>query len=442
VKNARVPVLDILREFVAFPHPRRGRPVGAGEVLGTAAYWGASLAGALRHALFAADETARPPTEPLQAWAFTSKEAEVLALVHGAGEAICLIPAGSPIAIWPRRPLGRARVRAAVRLARAAFGPASLELWRLGERVRHAITALAEQELHEHSWSEVCPQAVVVANDHSPRPRGLLLLAAAHGIRTVYIQHAAVGGYESPIIADRSLLHGRDSAEKYLAQGRPRGTILVVGALQAAEIARLRRNVTPQAIGLCPGLYDTPEHFETLLRARLLQFSQTTGAPLLLRYHPREGRPRRWAALCRRFGIGLVDPARTSTALYVAGLAALVSGDSNIALEALAAGCPVFLSAAPERLTDQYGMIGHGLVRPLSELDAAALASAPRPDPLLARYIHDAGWEPEALLALAAELCEVPTLAKPTPEFMSSPIRDAEVWVLRPPARTAAMAGT
>lgn len=438
MKGVRVPVLDILREFVAFPHARRGRPIAPGEGLRTLAYWSASLAGAVRHTLFAAGASPRPRTEPLQAWAFTRKEAEVLSLVQGVRRTIRLVQGDNPVAIWPRAALGRARVRAAVRLARAALGPDAFELWRLGERVRHAMTALAEQELHERSWSEARPQAVLVANDHSPRSRGLLLLAAAHGVRTVYIQHAAVGGYESAIIADRSLLHGEDSAIKYLAQGRPRGTVLVIGALEAAEMARLRREAAPRAVGLCPSLNDTPGQFETLLRERLLPFSRSTGAPLLLRFHPRDDRRRSWEAMCRRCGVGLIDPARTSTATYVAGLAALVSGDSNIALEALAAGCPVFLSAEPGALTDQYGMIGRGLVPPLSELDAATLVSAPRPSPSLARYVHAAGWEPEALLNLAADLCENPTLDLVDAGFSPSPRLGAEVWVLRPPARAAA----
>jgi hypothetical protein len=304
----------------------------------------------------------------------------------------------------------------------------------LGPRVRHALTAVGEHRLHAGRLTAAKTRAIVVANDHSPRPRALLLAAIAAGVRTIYIQHAAVGGFESPIIADRSLLQGVDSADKYLAQGRRTGAceLYLVGLLKAAEIRRERAAVSPRRIGVCPGLNDDIDG----VAARMSELSRRVDPDdggLVLRPHPRDERFGRWRAACRPRAIAFSDSRTEPTAAFLADVGFLFSGDSNIALEAIAAGCPAYLLEASGEYADQYGAIAAGLFQP---------PPAEGPERLrveagaLARYAQPTVLSDDGVLDVCAELCESSDVSELVRLYFEPAATGpaGSVWALRAPS--------
>ena len=388
---------EIAREFVAFPGvPRPNALTFAGTLI---LALGSAIKAATRLRL--GPSSVHRQNHTTEAWTFARAETEVLDLIAEARASITLIEATELTACWPPAQLAWARLNAALRLTGAVLRRPRV-LGGLGRATPCVVTALAEHQLHLRRLRCGGTLTIVVANDHSPRQRALLFAARAARIATVYVQHAAVGGFESPIIADRNLVHGVDAARKYLSQGGD-GRLYVLGLLKSTKVRELRHGSLPREVGVCPGLHDNLDALAVQVAETLLPMARAAQVRLVLRPHPRDGRVTLWRDLCDAQGLLFSDSRSESTVAFLARVRWLVGGDSHISIEALAGGCPAYLLPSPRPFGEQYGVIAAGLLRPLP-------ATPEQPPPLdpevMAAYAHDAGLGFTRLAALHADLCE------------------------------------
>ncbi|MFC3079665.1 hypothetical protein ACFODL_16310 [Phenylobacterium terrae] len=387
---------QVLREYEIFQPPPevRRRALWARRLTARAAAVASVASSARRLAWPSAPGAWRPAVAGVEAWAFTPVEREVLAPVAEASAGrIELIDAADPLGLWPRRDFARARVRAGAGLLTRLFGPRRHVIADWGAETRDAISALAEVELHRRRLRQR-PAAVIVANHYSPRQAALLTAARDAGVRTLYVQHAAVGGIEGPLSTDVSLLHGWDAVRKYLAQGEPAGEVVVLGSVKVEEARRCAPGAST-SVGLAPGLFSQPEALERLARALC-----ASGGPgvLELRPHPADRRVSAWRAVAERIGARYCDSRSVPTAEFLARQSRLFGGDSNIILESLALGIPASLIDEAAAGLDQYGMVRAGLaVPPGGERSSAAAVR-------LRRYVHPAPAGGAAAVAAAIAL--------------------------------------
>ena len=201
----------------------------------------------------------------------------------------------------------------------------------------------------------VQPRVLLVANDHSLRTRTLARAAEDLGIKTAYVQHASVTAKFPPLRFDLSLLDGNDAVQKYAATGVGKGQVFLVGSAKADALRRVRVQ-TPLAVNrvaICVNLLD----FEERVKRFVDEFTQVAPTvELVLRVHP--GDRRLWE---RIIDIPVSRGAHEPVTDLLARVDGIVSGPSNILLDAaLARLPPVFVDFAG-RGSDGYGFTDRGL---------------------------------------------------------------------------------
>jgi len=386
---------DILSELlVCSPRPYPGA-WGVGYL----ALLGSTIAAGLR-ALLASNSEPIRPNAPVWAVAFTPVERDVLSEVEAAsaGEVV-LIDAENPLALWSRKEYATARFRAGCSLVSQSGTSLGQKLVRWGARAREATAALAELELHARG---PIPQAIILANQFSPRQKALLSAFSLRGVRSVYVQHAAIGGFEGPLIVDCAVLQGFDSVRKYLAQG-PAPLELVLGGAIKVEAARGLRTTGSSAavIGLCPDIGLNPEDCGAKVIGDAQRLAAETGATSVqIRPHPTDSFFEAWRAAAVAAGVKFSDSRVVPTQSFLASLKGLVVGDSNLVVEALALGVevrPLDGSGLPR--SDQYGMIAAGVLDPMRRRSA------------LGRFVHMPKRDPGRLARVVARLGLAPVEA-------------------------------
>lgn len=230
------------------------------------------------------------------------------------------------------------------------------------------------------------PALVLLVNDHSMRFRTLARAARDLDIETAYLPHASVTEGFPPLSFDLAFLDGVDAAEKYdrtadatsagTAGSAALGTTAFLTGMPRADAARLeaRLRTSIQTVGLCVNTLDPTEAVQRFVR----DFTATApGYALVVRPHPGDRRP--WASLLGQ----PVSDAKTETPFaFLDRVDAIVTGPSNIALEAaLVNVLPLYMDfAGADR--DHYGFVRHGLCVPVEgAADAVAALDAYEPDP-------------------------------------------------------------
>lgn len=198
------------------------------------------------------------------------------------------------------------------------------------------------------------PRLVVLANDHSMQSRTFLHAARRAGIRTAYLQHASVTERFPPLAFDLSFLDGLDSAHKYARADSPVvGDVFLTGIAKADPVRRRAadRGGELRTAGICVNLLDEAgDVVSAIATLRKLR----PELDFVLRPHPRDRR--KW----ERHVDFAVSRGETSFE-FLARVDAIVSGPSNIILEAALAGVtPVFLDYTG-RAGDNYGFVATGL---------------------------------------------------------------------------------
>lgn len=210
------------------------------------------------------------------------------------------------------------------------------------------------------------PRLVLLSNDHVMETRTLEHAATSLGIRTAYVQHASVTRGFPPLSFDLAFLDGVDAAEKYDLPSPGEHRVFLTGipkADSARKRARPRSDL--QRIGVCVNVLDPVERvkeFTADLR------SLAPEAELVFRPHPSDTRP--WRTIVP--GVEHSDAKVEPPFDFLDRVDAIVTGPSNIALEAALVGVrPVFFDFG-ELGRDHYGFVERGLC-PKAGSAAAAL---------------------------------------------------------------------
>lgn len=373
--------LDVLSELI---YCRRDHKISA-YVIGYLILLATTMAAGLRALLPAAPEPTRP-SAPVWAVAFTPVERDVLIEVATAsGGVVALIDAENPLSLWSSKKYAIARFRAGLRIFAMSFTCKGLRLASQGARAREAAVALAERELH---GGAPAPDAIIVANQFSPRQKAMLAALALRKVRSVYVQHAATGGYEGPLIVDCAVLQGSDSIRKYLSQGPAPAELVLGGAIKVEAARALRENgAVASVVGLCPDIGLDPEvcGAQWFAEARALA-AETGSLRVQVRPHPTDPSFEAWRAAAAAAGVAFSNSRVVPTQIFLAGLKGLIVGDSNLVVEGLALGAQVRrMSDTTSALADQYGMIAKGILDPTRQRKALSRfvhTRAPFADPL------------------------------------------------------------
>lgn len=213
--------------------------------------------------------------------------------------------------------------------------------------------------------NKIKPTLVLVANDHTMETRTLEYAASQLGIPTAYVQHASVSTRFPPLSFDFAFLDGRDAAEKYdrPTSGKPR--VFLTGIPKADEARkRVRQRTELNCIGVCVNALDPIEAVKGFVEDLQVLAPQVQ---LLLRPHPSDMRPWKQALP----DIGFSDARAEPPFDFLDRVDAVITGPSNIALEAALVGVRAVFVDFGKRGRDSYGFVERGIC---TRADTAAAA--------------------------------------------------------------------
>ncbi len=194
-------------------------------------------------------------------------------------------------------------------------------------------------------------KAYIASNDHSGLSQVGFVAARKAGIQTIYIQHASVNENFPPLSADIAFLDGEDAKEKYLTAGKTKTEIHLVGSLKYDPYLKRREiDETKELVGVCIGMvyHDVDENF------KLCEALEKAGTPFCLRFHPLMDE-----AVQKRFsdrGWEISDKEEKAPD-FILRCGSIVSGDSNILLEAIILKRqPIYFASTGESI-DYYGFV-------------------------------------------------------------------------------------
>lgn len=221
----------------------------------------------------------------------------------------------------------------------------------------------------------VRPELLLVSNDHNMELRTLAHAAKRLEITTAYIQHASVTWGFPPLTFDLAFLDGEDAARKYDQATQHRPTVFLSG-IAKADVARssYRERTELKNLGVCVNELDPQTEVEQFI-ADLQRVRP--GLSIVLRPHPRDHR--QWD--CERLQVTLSEASTESSFAFLDRVDAIVTGPSNIALEAALIGVrPVFKDFGA-LARDQYGFVEAGLCAAIDTAEQALLELDPELNP-------------------------------------------------------------
>ena len=261
---------------------------------------------------------------------------------------------GAYVLSLPFLPMGLLHALRAVGYARIGYAQAFDDYWLTYGFYAASSCLLARTK----------PELVIVANDHSMRSRTLMRAARDLGVATGYVPHASVSHGFPPLSVDVAFLEGIDTAEKYDLLGKTETTtrVFLTGIARADKArasARLRGAI--DTVGVCVNKLDPTQAVQRFVRELT---SRTPNRTIVIRPHPSDTRD--WTAL-----LSLpTSNSRTEAPFdFLDRVDAIVTGPSNIALEAaLVNVLPLFIDFA-ENDRDHYGFVRRGLCRKVATAD-------------------------------------------------------------------------
>ncbi len=177
--------------------------------------------------------------------------------------------------------------------------------------------------------------SLVVATQHEPSVRSLIVAAQSQGVPVVYVPHAPAG--DNPQYSDLptafATLRGPAEADHYVSQyGVPRSALDVVGN-PSTQI--LERGLPPLARDH-PGILALSPNPPAMIRRIIDRVAEAGVAPLVVAPHPRSER----TSLSQMLPSGWTLSARPTVELLRDGAPFMIQHASGVAWEASALGIP------------------------------------------------------------------------------------------------------
>lgn len=206
------------------------------------------------------------------------------------------------------------------------------------------------------------PECMVIGNDHVYDRKALTLLCEDYGINTVYCQHASVSYAFPELHFAYSFLDGRDSFEKYTAEGKKcAGKVILLGALRYDKLSeyRVRRKSGKRnCIGISINLIDDID----IVNELCLRLLEDMNVDIKIRSHPSmKKRPNNLIIDDRLVYLCATDESMID---YLDSIDIQISGDSGVHLDALIGGTPTLAyNFTTGVFGDNYKYVERGLVR-------------------------------------------------------------------------------
>ncbi|MBU3010928.1 hypothetical protein KO506_05910 [Polaribacter vadi] len=198
------------------------------------------------------------------------------------------------------------------------------------------------------------PKAIVFANDHVIISRSMLMSAKKIGVKTYYIQHAAVSNYFPPLDFDYAFLEGQDSLNKYSKSGLVNSQVFLTGMSKFDVYAEsINKNNRLKVLGIAYNSMDDIMEIETLLSYLINAFP---GLQIVIRPHPSDKRK------VTIKNIEISDPKKENSFEFLSKIDVIISGNSSIHLEAVLLNVFSIQYNFSNNPLDYYGFIENGLV--------------------------------------------------------------------------------
>jgi hypothetical protein len=200
-------------------------------------------------------------------------------------------------------------------------------------------------------------KAYIASNDHSGLSQVGFVAARKAGIPTIYIQHASVSESFPPLQADIAFLDGEDAKKKYLAAGKSQTEIHLVGSLKYDPYLKRREiDEAKDLVGVCIGMvyHDIDENF------KLCEELEKLGTPLCLRFHPLMDEAVQKRFVDKGWEISSKEEKAPD---FILRCGNIVSGDSNILLEAIILKRQPIYFASTGKSIDYYGFVKQAICK-------------------------------------------------------------------------------
>ena len=199
------------------------------------------------------------------------------------------------------------------------------------------------------------PKAIVFSNDHNAFCRALLIAAKDCGVKTIYLQHAAVTDQFPPLKFDLNLLEGKDSFEKYQKAGPIEGKVELVGMLKFdAYFDLINKSLNIQSVGLA---LNTNDDFEKLFKHFFAYHTIFPNKQFYVRFHPSID----ISKIESPSFFKISDTSKEDSFEFLTKIDVLISGDSSIHLEAALMNVTSFYPSINSDYSDYYGFIENKL---------------------------------------------------------------------------------
>ena len=180
--------------------------------------------------------------------------------------------------------------------------------------------------------NEIKPKRIFFSNHLSVFNRCLIKIAFERKIETIFIQHASINLNYPPLDYFKIIfLEGLDAYLKYKNSGTINSDIYLVGMSKFDEyLEYINEREFIKSIAVCTNGIDSFGKVEELLKL-LIQFMDIK---IYLRPHPSDRRYIKWKNLAERYNVCFSDVHNQISFDFLKNVDLLISGDSNIHLEA------------------------------------------------------------------------------------------------------------
>lgn len=203
------------------------------------------------------------------------------------------------------------------------------------------------------------PRLIVLATDHSPITRALLLACNKMNVPSFYIQHASVTERFPPLICRYAILDGEDAYNKYKTTENCRKVFILGGS----RFDRVKKNNNQKALGIALTLSDNITKLEELCKLLISYGVMNYFMDVIIRPHPRMNISS-ISKICNKYSFQLSDPTIEDSLSFLNETKFLIANESSIHLDAGIMQVPSILysnlSSLPFR--DHYGYVRNGLV--------------------------------------------------------------------------------
>jgi hypothetical protein len=212
---------------------------------------------------------------------------------------------------------------------------------------------------------------VVIFTDHSFKNRVLLFAAKKLGIPTVYIPHASISTRFPPLEFDVAFLEGEEMFLKYKEIGEKHGVelnskIIFSGNLKINSFLKGTnvQNSEKKLLGIASNSLDSNDKITQVLKSIL---SKVFLLDFTIIFRPHPGQKYECPIISER--IILSDSKNEYSLDFINRIDFLISGDSNIVLEAALLKRPVFRLNFSDKLSDTYSFIKNGICPLIENID-------------------------------------------------------------------------